>query len=382
MEHPKRWIGEYDRGLPGPTVVVIGAIHGNEPAGVHAMRRVLEALDEARLPLCGRVVGLIGNLAALESGQRFITRDLNRMWTDGEIARLRARDPHKDLGEEVEMRDLLLAIEGEIARTRGPIIVLDLHSTSAPGAPFSIVEDTLGVRNIAFQLPIPALFGLEEAIGGVLVGWLVEQGHIGIAVEGGQHTAETTAPNLEAIIWATLVAAKSLPCEEVPDAAAQLAALATSAAGMPGAIEVVYRHAITEQDDFRMKPGFSHFQHVWKGKQLAVDLSGDVRATHDGFILMPLYQGVGEEGFFIGREYPRWWLRFSEWVRKRGFESLLTSLPGVSPHHGRPHAVQVRKDNVPQLVFNLLRLFGYRKRGVLEDAWLFMRRPTLPAEED
>ena len=31
---------------PGPTLILIGAIHGNEPAGVAACRRLLERVDQ------------------------------------------------------------------------------------------------------------------------------------------------------------------------------------------------------------------------------------------------------------------------------------------------------------------------------------------------
>ena len=37
MEYPKRIIGRYEGNEPGPLFLCIGAMHGNEPAGVQAI---------------------------------------------------------------------------------------------------------------------------------------------------------------------------------------------------------------------------------------------------------------------------------------------------------------------------------------------------------
>jgi succinylglutamate desuccinylase len=36
---------------------------------------------------------------------------------------------------------------------------------------------------------------------------------------------------------------------------------------------------------------------------LATDKNGDITTPTDGFLLMPLYQKQGEEGFFVVRDY-------------------------------------------------------------------------------
>ena len=42
----RRILGTYDSGRPGPTLLVMGGIHGNEPGGVIALRKVLATLHE------------------------------------------------------------------------------------------------------------------------------------------------------------------------------------------------------------------------------------------------------------------------------------------------------------------------------------------------
>ena len=54
---PRR-LGCYSVGLPGPTVVFVGGLHGNEPAGPRAIASVLAELEACHRPLRGEVIGL------------------------------------------------------------------------------------------------------------------------------------------------------------------------------------------------------------------------------------------------------------------------------------------------------------------------------------
>ncbi|MGD2116193.1 MAG: succinylglutamate desuccinylase/aspartoacylase family protein, partial [Acidobacteriota bacterium] len=55
-------------GDPGPTVFVTAMLHGNEPAGALAFRRVFEHIERHDLPVRGELVGVAGNLAARARG--------------------------------------------------------------------------------------------------------------------------------------------------------------------------------------------------------------------------------------------------------------------------------------------------------------------------
>jgi succinylglutamate desuccinylase len=41
---------------------------------------------------------------------------------------------------------------------------------------------------------------------------------------------------------------------------------------------------------------------VHAGQLLAHDRRGELRAERDGILFMPLYQPLGDDGFFFGRE--------------------------------------------------------------------------------
>src|SRR5207247_8457557 len=69
----------------GPTLLVVSAIHGNEPAGVRASRNVLKRVADERLPLRGEMVCIVGNVGAAKKGVRYQVKDLNRAWTDARV---------------------------------------------------------------------------------------------------------------------------------------------------------------------------------------------------------------------------------------------------------------------------------------------------------
>src|SRR5689334_15905497 len=89
-----RCLGAVTGGAVGPTVVVIGGIHGNEPAGVLAAHLVLGELRARSAKLRGKAIALSGNRLALQHGLRFLDRDLNRNWDPADLERLAARPCH------------------------------------------------------------------------------------------------------------------------------------------------------------------------------------------------------------------------------------------------------------------------------------------------
>src|SRR5688572_19819268 len=67
---PSRVLGRKIDEPSGKWLVVVAGIHGNEPAGVEALRRVFRALDESGERLPGAFVGFAGNLGALAARKR------------------------------------------------------------------------------------------------------------------------------------------------------------------------------------------------------------------------------------------------------------------------------------------------------------------------
>lgn len=369
-----RIVGEYTTNQPGPIFVVVGGIHGNEPGGPEAVRRVLTGLRERQLPLRGRFVALAGNLDALRLKTRFINRDLNRRWFEADLRALMARDPATYSVEDRQQIELLKIFRDLESQSAGPLICLDLHSTSGDGAPFCAFADTLRNRRVAFALPIPMLLGLEETIDGAMLGYLSDLGHVAIVVEGGQHDAEWTPRFLESATWLCLAAAGNLTRREVPEYRHHYAQLASAAKGMPRFVEIRYRHQVTPDAQFRMKGGYVSFQPVRKGELLAHDRTGEVRASERGRVLMPLYQVQGEDGFFLSRDVRRVWLALSALLRTLRLDRLVPFLPGVRRHPERPDHFVVNPSVARFLVRDVFHLFGYRRVNTEAGRLVFSRR--------
>jgi predicted deacylase len=368
-------------------VVLIGGMHGNEPAGPRAIVRVLSVLQERQLPLRGRVLGLAGNVGALQTGSRYLARDLNRGWTRLEVGSLLDPCAGRDLPEDREQRELLSAIVPLIARAREPVVFLDLHSTSGDSPPFTCLSDVLRNRAVAFSFPVPVVLGIEEILDGTILGYLCDLGHVAVGVEGGRSDDPVTVARHECAIWSTLVAAGALRAEDAPELATQREQLRKAASGTPAVVEILHRHRVSAGDGFEMLPGFRSFMPVQKGQVVARDRNGEVRCPESGLMLMPRYQGQGEDGYFLAREVSPHWLLLSAWLRRVRLDRLVPLLPGVRRHPTEPDLFLVDPRVARFQVINIFHLFGYRHVREAGKLLQFSRRrpglrppETLPPE--
>ncbi|MEO6461966.1 MAG: succinylglutamate desuccinylase/aspartoacylase family protein [Candidatus Eisenbacteria bacterium] len=279
-----------------PVLVALGGIHGNEPAGLLAAERVLARIERERIPVRGTFVVLAGNRAALAAGTRFVDRDLNRGWSDAPPAA-------GGTSEDREQRELHAALDDAFAAApAGERYFVDLHTTSAPGVPFVVADSEEKAQSFALAFPLPVFFGLIGKLSSALLPRLVARGVIGVSIEGGQNVEPSSVDHHEAVLWIALVACGVIAREALPDHAAQVALLTRAGQGLPHAIEVYHRHGIVPADEFHMAPGFANIQAVGRGTLLARDRCGEIRADEDCLLVMPLYQGMGDDGFFLGRE--------------------------------------------------------------------------------
>ncbi len=283
----------------GPTLILVGGMHGNEPAGVNAARDVLSALRVSGASVRGEVVAFAGNVRGLAAKTRYLSRDLNRMLTAERVAASRAtEEPQAEVAEVVE---LAAAIDEAIARARGPVYAIDMHTTSASGVPFSVVGNNDARREFARNFHIPGLVGLEEALEGVLTSYLATIGCVTMAVEGGQHESVDAAASLAAVVTIALRATGIVRAEDLPGLEAAEADLSRARGELPPLIAVLTRYAVEPELGFQMEPGFANIQPTPRGTLIAKDGKGDIRAPFDGLVLLPLYQAQGNDGFFFGR---------------------------------------------------------------------------------
>lgn len=372
LDAHKRVIGRHTTGRPGPTVVATGGVHGNEPAGLHALRRVLARLAGERMPLRGELWAVAGNLRALAEDRRFIDRDLNRRWTREAMSELVNAGPG-EAAEDHEQLELLTTLAPLLVRGGPPIVFLDLHTTSGPAAPFSCMPDVLRNRAIALAMPIPLVLGLEEVLEGSLLGYLCDMGHIGVAVEAGQHRDPATVGFHEAALWIALVAAGCLDEGHVPDLAEHRGRLIAANRGLPPVVEIRVRHGVRpDEEPFTMEPGFENFQPIIKGQMVARDRNGPILAPRTGLMMLPRYQGQGDDGFFVASPVSPLVLKLSATARRLRLERFMPLLPGVQRH---PELVgQFVTPPATGLGDQLLNWLGYRHMRPHGERQVYARR--------
>lgn len=117
-----------------PEVAVVAAVHGDEPCGVRAVKRLIAEEPDVQRP----VKLIIANEKALEREERYLDNDLNRAFPGAPDANSHEARLAHDLGREL----------------RG-CTTLSLHSTQSYNEPFALVEDIDAVaRSICPHLPI------------------------------------------------------------------------------------------------------------------------------------------------------------------------------------------------------------------------------------
>ena len=373
----RRELGTWDCGHKGPVLCVLAGMHGNEPAGVLAVQRVLGRLQELELDIQGRVVAFGGNLQALAKGVRFLKRDLNRQWGQDNIGRLLLGNAADDSEEDREQRSLLALFERVIQAARGPVVFVDLHTSSADGPPFLCLADTRDNRRVALSTGIPLILGIEETIDGASLEWWSQRGIVNFAIEGGRHQHSDTVGNHEAVLWLLLESLGMLRSAQF-DVAPFRAHIKKVTEGQPKVVEIVHRHAITAGDRFVMKPGFKNFDAVRKGDQLGTDVRGVVPAPYPGRVMLPLYQALGDDGFFLARDVRSFWMLVARGMRRFRLDAIVHWLPGIRRDPADVNTILVDRRVARWFVTEIFHLLGFRKERPRGNVLAFTRRESRP----
>ncbi len=210
-----------DSGIPGPHVVLVSLVHGNETAGATALAQMLH---ENFTPKRGRLTFGFANLAAFARfdpasplTSRYVEEDLNRVWDDAQLFGVRR------------------SVELDRAREIRPIIdtadlLLDLHSMLWPSEPLLLCGPTHQGRALALRLATPSLIVADEGHAGGKR--LIDYGRFteatgtaaGILVEAGQHWQHDTIAQTRLTIAAFLRhAGMAEPASPPPKNAARFA---------------------------------------------------------------------------------------------------------------------------------------------------------------
>ncbi|MEP2669423.1 MAG: succinylglutamate desuccinylase/aspartoacylase family protein [Cyclobacteriaceae bacterium] len=330
----------------GPTLIFFAGIHGNEPAGVFALQEVLTSIEEQKSLLKGTVIGITGNMKALSNGIRYVDTDLNRMWTSNGVMK---NTNEENYAEKEEQHELMKEISKVIKENTGPFYFFDLHTTSGATPPFITINDTFLNRKFALQFHVPVILGIEEFLSGPLLSYINEWGYVSLGYESGQHDEPNAIKNHKQFIIKALQLTGLLPNSKIK-----------TPARADNFYEITYRYHLETEDQFSMCNGFKNFQPIAKGQHLASHNGNWVDAMEDGVIFMPLYQQQGNDGFFLIRKIPLFFLKLSRLIREARLDNWLTYLPGIKWKDDHKTTIQVNEKIARFFASDFLHLMGYR----------------------
>lgn len=285
---------------PGPRLIVLGAVHGNEVCGAHAIVRAIDDLTHGRLRLLrGRLTLVpVANPLAFAQATREGERNLNRRFLP-----------------QPEPQDY----EDRITRQLAPLlaqheVLLDLHSFHTPGDPFAMVgpRNNSGAREpfarAAEEMALARALGAQQVVEGWLevydraaglrgelpddegIGtneYMRSQGGYAVTIECGQHE------DPEAIDVATRAIHGALAHLEL----AHVPAPPRFAGPAARLKDVVLRESPAD----RLAQDWHSFDAVQAGDVIAHRADGTpVAAPYDGCVLFPHPEAeVGQELFYL-----------------------------------------------------------------------------------
>jgi len=267
----------------GPSVLILGAIHGNEKCGSKAAEELIAQIETGALILeCGSVTFIpICNPKAYAANQRYIDVNLNRV---------------------IKLHDDPVHYEENLANQIAPFIAahdftLDLHSIHSKGSSFAFLDfphkdakgvcAVLGVKTIITGWPDM----YEDTDDATTLSFAHEAGKASVTVECGQHD------DLDAVEVAKAAILNSLKYFGV---------IAGQAKAAQQCSFVQAKHRIVKEDEGILGDGavnnIEHMHAVKKGEKIAEYNNGNiVKSPEDGVILIPFKEAqIGDEWFYVG----------------------------------------------------------------------------------
>jgi succinylglutamate desuccinylase len=269
-------------------LLMVAALHGNEQGSIHAAQNVYQKITNQGIELNGTWVVLLGNQKAIQKNKRFLNKDLNRMWSkDGKTDEMLA-----ETEELIELKSVISKFQSQ-AESK---FFADLHATSGEDGIFVLVEEEQLPKLSQTQFKAPIVVADDNMLKNTLLRYMTDQGFVSLAFEGGQIGTREEVENHEFFIWKMLEFSGLLSQSPMSDNAK----LDRFSKSLPVCFGFDYAHKISVQGSYKMKLGFKNFSFVEKDQVLGWELqTGEVRAKQSGYLLMPLYQETGYEGFFI-----------------------------------------------------------------------------------
>jgi len=243
-------------------------MHGNEPCGADAIRRIASAFEnEALVPARGTVFLVHANLEATFEGRRHTAEgdDLNRLWNFVFAETLRQETWGYEHHRALELRPILAELD----------LFLDIHSAGTATPAFGISNGEAPIDEIAKQLGISYLvqswYGLADR---VIIGFLKLAGVPALSVECGSHDDPEVAERAFGIAMNFLRATAAIDDGNEPR---------RNEVQTAHVVETITRPS----EEFRFGAPWVGFQRLEPGTVIGRDRLTEIRATRPCYAVLP-----------------------------------------------------------------------------------------------
>jgi len=280
---PLAWELSADDSFSGPYVGVIGALHGNETAGLRALERLRgEAQEFARRMQRGTVVLIHGNPLASEQQRRHSEggTDINRLFKYDYVDSVAPEAWTFEHRRALELRPLVTGLDA----------LLDLHSASRPTKPFAICDGRPAGIDLARRTGCLVTYGWDGPgmlMDHVSIGSLVTQGRPALSVECGQHDDAATVDNAWTVLTRFL---GSLGITDHP-ASPEL-----------GPVFRLFARVVKPTHTFQLAQPFNSFDRLAPGELLGRGEGVTISLDEEAYLLLPTPNAVrGEDLVYLAK---------------------------------------------------------------------------------
>jgi len=256
---------------PGKTVAIFSGVHGNEKAGIIAMKKVIKEIKLKR----GRVYFVLANPPAVKRNVRMINKNLNRLFF---------KENNGKTWEDQRARELMKLLDDCEA-------LLDIHGYNGPeDKPFVITEkEGYQISNILnFDY---LLTGMGKMGKGGTDYYMTTRGKVGICAEcGSNERPEQYASLAEDTIY------KFLSFFDLIERKNRLQPKKKS-------IYRVVSINLRTNDNFSFSRNYKTFDKLASGRVFAIDGGREYVAKDNQYIIFPRpNQEVGKEAFILAEK--------------------------------------------------------------------------------
>jgi len=254
--------------LKGPTVTIMGGIHGNEFCGVEAIQSLVADLKIKR----GKLNLIIANPLAIEKDVRAVNVNMNRIFLDNVSPQILETYEYQ---RSLEIRKYLDESD----------ILFDIHASIENSIPFIITEKNAldYIQNLNFDL---ILTGIDAFHPGSTDGYMYNKGKVGICIECGYMCDKNSTKVAIQAILDFLVSLDMLDGE----------ILKSKKSKQIFDSKLIYK---STADDFKLVKKFKDFDFVPQGTVVGFDGGKPISFEKDYYILFAVNQNQENQECFL-----------------------------------------------------------------------------------